>query len=119
MRLKSIIQKRPANWSSLPLYKKVAIYQKYLGPLHAPFVDKLTAKKIVKSICGDEIEVARVVRILQSPQDLRDSDLQPNYLIKAAHGSKWNIDPAREVGLGPGIGIGRRPRTQMIQQLQQ
>ena len=108
--IKSIIRKRPKNWSSLPLYKKVAIYQTYLGPLHAPFVDKLIAKKIVKSICGDDIDVAPVIRILESPQDLRDSDLQPNYLIKAAHGSKWNIDPAREVG--------RRSRSHIIQQLQ-
>lgn len=93
MKMQSIIPQKPKKWAQMPLYKKVAIYQKHLGAFHAPFVDKLVAKKIVKAICGDPIHVAPVVRILSSPDDLRIEDLQAssNRIIKATHASKWNI----------------------------
>lgn len=85
-------QKKPKNWTRLPLYKKVQIYQQFLGKFHAPFVDKLIAKQIVTKVCCGEILVAPVIRILSSPNDLRPEDLHPNSIIKAAHASKWNLN---------------------------
>ena len=83
---------KPSHWNQLPLYKKVGIYQRFLGKFHAQFVDKLRVKSIVKKICGDDIQVAKVVRVLSSPQDLQRRDLDPSYMIKSAHASKWNIN---------------------------
>ena len=106
----------------MPLYQKVSIYQKHLGPFHAPFVDKLVAKKIVKALCGDVIQVAPIIRILQSPDDLRLDDLHqvgigPDRIIKATHASKWNI--AIENGNGNGNETGISDLKRIIQQLHQ
>jgi len=53
---------KPQNWDSLDLYQKVRHYRSHLTPEHSRFVDKLEAKKIVKEILGDDIEVAKVIR---------------------------------------------------------
>ena len=66
---------KPKNWNSLALYQKVRHYRNHLTTEHARFVDKIEAKKIVKEILGDEIEVAKIIRILDSPNDLCDSDI--------------------------------------------
>ncbi len=86
------VMPKPANWNHLPLYKKVAIYRNFLGKFHSQFVDKIRVKKIVKSLLGSNIEVAKIVRILSSYSDLRETDITSNVIIKAAHGSKWNIN---------------------------
>ncbi len=84
---------KPQNWDSLALYQKVRHYRSHLTPEHSRFVDKLEAKKIVKEILGDDIEVAKVIRVLDNPNDLKPADLneQKNVFIKATHGSGWNI----------------------------
>lgn len=85
---------KPNEWSTLPLYTKIQIYKTHLDERFSKFVDKLEAKKIVKEICGntDKIHVANIVRILESPDDLKEDDLQnTNCLLKATHGSGWNI----------------------------
>lgn len=84
---------KPKNWDSLALYQKVRHYRNYLTPEHARFVDKIEAKKIVKEILGDEIEVAKIIRILNDPNDLHESDINidKDVFIKASHGSGWNI----------------------------
>ena len=69
----------------------IKVYKNILDKSYAPFVDKLTAKGIVKHICGDRIEVAKVVRILSSPDDLTEADFQEHRMVKASHGSGWNI----------------------------
>jgi hypothetical protein len=84
--------KKPTQWKYMPMWEKISYYKNILNENYAPFVDKLTAKSIVKQICGDQIEVANVVRILSSPEDLKQVDLNPNHLIKASHGSGWNIN---------------------------
>jgi len=69
-------------------------YRNYLNSNYAPFVDKIESKKIVKEILRDEIEVAKVIRILDNPEDIIESDvtnLQNSVYIKATHGSGWNI----------------------------
>ncbi len=82
---------KPPGWATLPLHQKILHYRSCLDHRFAPFVDKLEAKRIVKEICGDLIQVARVVRVLDGPDDIHASDLQPNHIIKSTHGSGWNI----------------------------
>lgn len=83
---------KPDSWHSLPLYKKISYYSTVLNQYYSPYVDKLMAKQIVKDICGDEIKVAKVIRILNGPNDLFQYDLNPEHIIKATHGSGWNIN---------------------------
>jgi hypothetical protein len=83
---------KPSDWQTLPLYQKIQYYAKQLDESYGPYVDKIEAKRIVKEICGDEIEVTPIVRILKGPADLQKTDLTTDCLIKAAHGSGWNID---------------------------
>jgi hypothetical protein len=84
--------KKPENWPTLPLYKKINIYKTVLTQHYAPYIDKLQAKQIVKEICGDAIKVAKVVRVLSGPNDIQLSDINTNYMIKSTHASGWNIN---------------------------
>jgi hypothetical protein len=86
------VMKKSKGWNELPLYKKVFIYKQFLGEFHAQFVDKIRVKDIVKKILGNKIEVAKIVRILEDANDLHEDDINPNYIIKASHGCKWNIN---------------------------
>jgi hypothetical protein len=79
---------KPDNWPTLPLYKKIQIYKNHLDERFAPFVDKLQAKEKVKGMCQ---EIANVIRIIESPDDVKESDLHTDWIIKATHGSGWNI----------------------------
>ena len=82
---------KPKNWMELPMFKKIHYYGSQLTIEYAEYVDKLQAKHKVKEICGDDIQVAKVVRILDSYNDLTEHDLDKNYIIKSSHGSGWNI----------------------------
>ena len=82
---------KPDGWASMPLYKKIAYYGTTLNEKYAPYVHKLTAKQIVKEMCGDMIQVARVVRVLNGPRDIRPSDINDQHIIKSIHGSGSNI----------------------------
>lgn len=90
---------KPVNWSQLPLYKKILHYREQLDERFAPYVDKLKAKQIVKEVCGDAIQVARVVRILSGPDDVTQEDLNPNHMIKATHGCGWNVNISDQTDL--------------------
>lgn len=81
-----------AEWGSLPLYKKIKYYKTQLTAHYAVFVDKITAKNVVKSVFKDEINVTPIIRILSGPDDITEADLNVNHIIKAAHGCGWNID---------------------------
>ena len=87
---------KPINWKKLPLYKKIQYYSSQLDGRFAPYVDKIEAKKIVKNICGDDISVASIIRILDNPTDISETDLNVNNMIKASHGSGWNINISHE-----------------------
>lgn len=89
--MQRLIVPKPPEWASLPLYKKIQHYRTQLDERFAPFVDKLQAKAIVQETCGDALQVARVVRILDGPDDLRQEDLRTGHILKATHGCKWNI----------------------------
>lgn len=82
---------KPDRWANMPLYKKIAYYGTTLNELYAPYVHKLTAKQIVKDLCGDLIHVAPVIRILNGPNDIHQSDMNVRHIIKSIHGSGSNI----------------------------
>lgn len=87
-----IIMNKPKNWNNLAFYQKIWIYRNFMNKFHSQFVDKINAKKIVKKVCKEEIEIPKVIRILLNYNDIRNEDINHNYLIKASHGSKWNIN---------------------------
>jgi len=82
---------KPKDWMELPMFKKIYYYGTQLTKEYAEYVDKLQAKHKIKEICGDDVQVAKVVRILESYNDLTLDDLNTNYIIKSSHGSGWNI----------------------------
>lgn len=90
---------KPSNWLSLPLFKKIQVYKDQLDERYTKYVDKLSAKEVVKSICGDELHLAKVIKVLNSPDDIQESDLNPNHIIKSTHGSGWNINITNETKL--------------------
>jgi hypothetical protein len=83
---------KPINWKKLPMYKKIQYYSTQLDERFAPYVDKIEAKQIVKNICGDDISVAPIIRILDNPTDFSADDINVNNMVKASHGSGWNIN---------------------------
>lgn len=80
---------KPVNWNLLPMYEKVSIYTKFLGPEIAPYIDKLSAKEIAAPY---GVKVAPLVRVLKDINDIHQEDLKSGHILKAAHGCKWNID---------------------------
>lgn len=85
---------KPDTWRFLPLYEKLHYYKDHLNEHYVPYVDKIEAKRIVKEALGDELHVAPLVRILDSPKDVLETDICGNHLLKASHGCGWNIDLA-------------------------
>lgn len=83
---------KPPNWSSMPFFSKITYYKNVLDERFAPYVDKIEAKKIVKKAHDEDICIPKIVRILKNPNDFNKSDINPNNLVKAAHGSGWNIN---------------------------
>jgi len=86
---------KPKTWRFLALYEKIQYYKDHLNEAYIPYVDKLESKRIVKEVLGEQIEVARLVRILESPNDIHETDISSNYLLKSSHGCGWNIDLAK------------------------
>jgi len=83
---------KPSNWNNLPIYEKIKIYAENLTEEYSQYVDKINSKLIVKKICGENIQIPKIIKILKSPNDIKQNDLQPNYIIKSAHASGWNIN---------------------------
>ena len=89
---------KPADWQQRALFEKVQFYRDHLTAAYAPFVDKLQAKPIVKEWMANEVEqrrlyLPRVLRVLDGPHDVCRDDLRPDRVIKASHGSNWNVFP--------------------------
>ena len=84
--------KKSNDWVNLNLYTKISYYKTVLTKYYAPYVDKITAKQIVKDLCGDKIKVANIIKILNGPYDIIVQDLNPGHIIKSSHGSGWNIN---------------------------
>jgi len=89
---------KPDGWSKLDFSQKISIYGKNLNSIHANYVDKLKAKNIVLE-SGAPVRVAKVVKILDSPANLLETDLDPDHIIKSSHGCKWNIDIKPRISL--------------------
>ncbi len=83
---------KPIGWEKLAFYEKIRYYGTILTKEYSDYVDKLKAKYIVKEICGEEIEIPKVIKILKNNKDITNLDINENYIIKGAHGSKFNIN---------------------------
>jgi hypothetical protein len=81
---------KPSGWETMPLYMKISYYKTQLDHRYAVYVDKLEAKRIVNKLCP-EVKTARVIRILKDSNDISDNDLCANHILKATHGSGWNV----------------------------
>ena len=81
---------KPDNWDTLPLYEKSRIYGMQLEEKEAFYSDKLAIKDTMN------IKVAPIVKVLSNINDISSKDINPNHILKATHGSGWNIDLARE-----------------------
>lgn len=90
---------KPDNWMDLPMYKKIFYYGRVLTKEYSQYVDKIQAKRLVKQLCGDDVRVAKIIKILKDPDDISKDDLDSRYIIKSAHGSGWNIDINESVKL--------------------
>jgi len=90
---------KPNNWQKLPFYKKIQYYSSQLDERFAPYVDKIEAKKIVKNICGDDISIAPIIRILNNTDDFSENDIDVNNMVKSSHGSGWNININRDTNV--------------------
>ena len=82
---------KPSNWNKMLLHKKIGYTFPYFTPEFGPYIDKIEAKQIVKELVGDAVEVAPIIRILDGPADLRQEDINVNYIIKSSHASNRNI----------------------------
>lgn len=85
---------KPENWDELPLYEKSRVYGLQLGQKEAFYSDKLEIKDLVEN--KYKLKIAPIVRILRDINDLHPKDINRNHLLKATHGSGWNIDLGRE-----------------------
>ena len=83
---------KPNGWRNLPLYKKIEYYSTTLDKNYSIYVDKLEAKKIVSELTNNEIKIAKVIKELKNINDIKESDINPDHLLKTTHGSKWNLD---------------------------
>lgn len=87
-----LFKTKPKNWKEMPLFLKIRHFMKKLNEHFSPYVDKLQAKKLAKEICGDAIEIPKIIRILRDPDDIETSDLNTKHIIKGAHGCDFNIN---------------------------
>jgi hypothetical protein len=78
---------KPDNWSQLPMYKKITYSLPFITAEQAKYVDKIEVKNLVKG----KIETARIVRILDGPEDIYLKDLNVDWIIKSSHASGQNI----------------------------
>lgn len=83
---------KPTTWSNMPFFSKITYYKNKLDERFAPYVDKIEAKKLVKKELAEDLKIPKIVRILKNPNDFNKSDVNPEHIVKAAHGSGWNIN---------------------------
>lgn len=79
---------KPLFWNAYSFSKKISIYKNYLGKEYSIYVDKLSAKEIAISY---GIKVAPLIKVLKNTDDIIQDDLKTGYILKASHGSGWNI----------------------------
>lgn len=84
--------KKPLTWAYMPLFEKIGYYKTVLTKDYADYVDKIEAKAIVSRMTDNNVKCAKLIRILDGPDDITSADLNTNHIIKSAHGSGWNIN---------------------------
>lgn len=89
---------KPPNWRDLRLHEKIRYYGARLDSSYAPYVDKLEAKGIIEALYIPDLKVARTVRTLRDCEDLQRSDMNPAWILKATHGSGYNVELTGRVG---------------------
>jgi hypothetical protein len=82
---------KPPNWSTLTLSEKLLFYKDHLPATIVPYVDKLQVKPYITSVTNGNCKVAKVLKVLQDPDDLVQQDLVPGRILKTTHASGWNI----------------------------
>ena len=83
---------KPLTWRYMPLYEKIKYYKDILTKDYAPYVDKIDAKIMVSALTNNQVKCAKLIRILESPDDFHETDINTNHIIKSAHGCGWNIN---------------------------
>jgi hypothetical protein len=81
---------KPPTWSFMPLFEKISYYKTQLDHRYAPYVDKLEAKRLVEMMCP-KVRHAHVIRILKDSNDICETDICPDHILKATHGCGWNV----------------------------
>jgi hypothetical protein len=82
---------KPSNWKTLMFFEKIKYYGVCLNQHYSKYVDKINAKGIVQEICGENVKVAKILKILKHPHDICLNELADECIIKSSHGSSWNI----------------------------
>jgi hypothetical protein len=82
---------KPSHWASLKLNEKLLYYKDHLTEEVVPFIDKLQVKPYITEVTQGKCKVAKVVRVLDGPEDITQDDLIPGRIIKTTHASGWNI----------------------------
>lgn len=86
---------KPINWNNLLMFEKIKFYSSILDNRYSCYVDKIEAKKIVNILTNGEIKQAKIIKYLDENNnfnDLLQDDINKNYILKASHGCKYNID---------------------------
>ena len=83
--------KKPKNWKNLEFHEKIQYFMSVITKDYSQYVDKLQAKILAKNMCN-EINIAKVIKILDNPHDINDQDINIDYIIKSVHASRWNIN---------------------------
>jgi len=80
------------TWVYMPLFQKIEYYKTVITEDYADYVDKIEAKAIVSRMTDNTVQCAKIIRILNDPNDITEADLNPNHMIKSSHGCGWNIN---------------------------
>lgn len=82
---------KPHNWNRLKLCTKIKLYKNVLDERYAKYVDKIDSKKIAHEM-NENIKIPEIIKIIETPNDFTEEDINDDYILKASHGSGWNID---------------------------
>lgn len=88
---KFIVKNKPKNWNNLAFYQKISFYKTVLTKDYSFFVDKLNAKAYINALNIDGLFTAKLIKQLKDYNDISESDLNQDCMIKCSHGCGWNI----------------------------
>jgi hypothetical protein len=91
------LKNKPSDWNSLELYKKLQFYKMNLNISYSKYVDKLAVKDILRNV--KNLHFAKVVKELNSANDITINDIDQNCILKSTHASGWNINFKKDKNL--------------------